>query len=340
MKLERKKILEEVQKVGLSNVDAALQGAKEEGIDVIADMPVTMGDNYADSKKRTKYFAQAIDANREVAEETKAPDNEPKAVPENSIYTKQLVLEESLFEDVDPNKGLLPDFVDQKPGFDEWEPEFAEKFLGKYVKQDFDKDEVIGLSAALITDLTHNCSNIDVKNPKAPGPKGYQATADRELQDRDSNIRAFNDGIAVLGKDARDLDKAKKIAMRYYDFGVFYSMEDYEDKQGYYTKILYIYCPDFDDVEREESDLFQKIDTVRERMDESLKLITDIDLDTYSSNEQGQETLDKIKEAGALPKLSALLEEMYPDGVNRETLDDLLWFESDWLFEMLGISAE
>lgn len=266
MKLKKNSILEEVQKVGLYNVDAAVEGAKEEKLDVKAEMPITMGDNFADSKKRMKWFAKAVETNRENADESKAPDNLPKKVPEKDMYTKQVSLDESLFEEVKEDDGLLPDFVDQKPGFEEWEPEYAEKFLGKYARQDFDPDEVITISQAVITDLTHNCSNIDVKNPNAPGPKGYQATADRELQDQDSNIGIFSDGVTVKGRTAKELDKAKKIAMRYYDYGVFYDMKDFKDKQGYYTKILYIYCPDFDDVEREETEVKKDIDFKRERM--------------------------------------------------------------------------
>jgi hypothetical protein len=35
-----------------------------------------------------------------------------------------------------------------------------------------------------------------------------------------------------------------------------------------------------------------------------------------------------------------LIEECYPDGLGETTLNDILWFESDWIFENLGISEE
>ena len=35
-----------------------------------------------------------------------------------------------------------------------------------------------------------------------------------------------------------------------------------------------------------------------------------------------------------------LIEELYPDGLSETQLNDILWFEEDWIFEMLGISDE
>lgn len=35
-----------------------------------------------------------------------------------------------------------------------------------------------------------------------------------------------------------------------------------------------------------------------------------------------------------------LIEEIYPDGLSETKLNDILWFESDWIFESLGITEE
>ena len=35
-----------------------------------------------------------------------------------------------------------------------------------------------------------------------------------------------------------------------------------------------------------------------------------------------------------------LIEELYPDGLTDTQLNDILWFESDWIYEQLGISEE
>ena len=49
---------------------------------------------------------------------------------------------------------------------------------------------------------------------------------------------------------------------------------------------------------------------------------------------------NKISEAGELDALENLIDELYPDGIDETNLNDLLWFEDDWLLETLGISEE
>jgi hypothetical protein len=34
------------------------------------------------------------------------------------------------------------------------------------------------------------------------------------------------------------------------------------------------------------------------------------------------------------------MEDLYPDGLSETQLNDILWFEEDWIFEMLGITDE
>lgn len=33
-----------------------------------------------------------------------------------------------------------------------------------------------------------------------------------------------------------------------------------------------------------------------------------------------------------------LIEELYPDGLSETQLNDLLWFDEDWIYETLGIN--
>lgn len=51
-------------------------------------------------------------------------------------------------------------------------------------------------------------------------------------------------------------------------------------------------------------------------------------------------TYKRIQEADKLDYLNSLLEEIYPDGIDAQTLNDLLWFDADWILEMLGIEVE
>ena len=48
-------------------------------------------------------------------------------------------------------------------------------------------------------------------------------------------------------------------------------------------------------------------------------------------------TWEKIDEANKVSDLEFLLEELYPEGITDIQLNDLLWFESDWLFAQLDI---
>lgn len=62
-----------------------------------------------------------------------------------------------------------------------------------------------------------------------------------------------------------------------------------------------------------------------------------VDFDAWSGAKGTKQTIidnDKAEE------FDNLIEELYPDGLSETTLNDILWFESDWIFEMLGITEE
>lgn len=52
------------------------------------------------------------------------------------------------------------------------------------------------------------------------------------------------------------------------------------------------------------------------------------------------ETLERIKYLGLEDSFNNLIEELYPDGIDETQLNDILWFEEDWIFEMLGVEDE
>lgn len=51
-------------------------------------------------------------------------------------------------------------------------------------------------------------------------------------------------------------------------------------------------------------------------------------------------TWDRIIEENKEDEFDSMIEELYPDGIDETDLNDLLWFESDWIYEALGISSE
>lgn len=61
------------------------------------------------------------------------------------------------------------------------------------------------------------------------------------------------------------------------------------------------------------------------------------DFDAWSGAKSTKET---IIEKGKANEFDSLIEELYPDGLSETQLNDILWFESDWIFESLGISED
>lgn len=49
---------------------------------------------------------------------------------------------------------------------------------------------------------------------------------------------------------------------------------------------------------------------------------------------------NRIIDEGKWDEFESMLEELYPDGMTETQLNDLLWFDSDGLYETLGIEDE
>ena len=51
-------------------------------------------------------------------------------------------------------------------------------------------------------------------------------------------------------------------------------------------------------------------------------------------------TAERIDEADKGAEFEALIEELYPDGIDRTQLNDIMWFDSEWLYDTLNIDIE
>lgn len=49
---------------------------------------------------------------------------------------------------------------------------------------------------------------------------------------------------------------------------------------------------------------------------------------------------ERIYNAGKADEFESLVEEQYPDGIDRTSLNDILAFDSDWVLNSLGIEEE
>ena len=52
------------------------------------------------------------------------------------------------------------------------------------------------------------------------------------------------------------------------------------------------------------------------------------------------ETKERIIEAGLEEEFERLIDECYPEGISSTQLNDLLWFDSEWVYEALGMTEE
>lgn len=65
--------------------------------------------------------------------------------------------------------------------------------------------------------------------------------------------------------------------------------------------------------------------------------MTLVDFEAWSG---AVETKTTIIDNDKAEEFDSLIEELYPDGLSETQLNDILWFESDWIYENLGISDE
>lgn len=63
-------------------------------------------------------------------------------------------------------------------------------------------------------------------------------------------------------------------------------------------------------------------------------------LDNFNAWSGAVDTKERILDENKGDIFEDLIEELYPDGLTETQLNDILWFERDWIFENLGISDE
>ena len=66
----------------------------------------------------------------------------------------------------------------------------------------------------------------------------------------------------------------------------------------------------------------------------------ELDLNSFQAWSGAKDTLERIQREGKCAELENILEELYPDGMTETELNDLLWFETETVYEWLGIRSE
>jgi len=71
-----------------------------------------------------------------------------------------------------------------------------------------------------------------------------------------------------------------------------------------------------------------------------MKVHSDLSIRDFKAWSGAVDTKKRIIDEGLCDEFDSLIEELYPDGLTDTQLNDILWFEEDWIFESLGISDE
>ena len=71
-----------------------------------------------------------------------------------------------------------------------------------------------------------------------------------------------------------------------------------------------------------------------------MKIYSETSLQDFHAWSGAELTKQTIIDANKENEFEQLIDELYPEGINETKLNDILWFESEWLFESLGITEE
>lgn len=68
-----------------------------------------------------------------------------------------------------------------------------------------------------------------------------------------------------------------------------------------------------------------------------MRIYEEMDLSKFEAWSDGEYTKMKILDAGKEQDFEMWIDELYPDGLEDTQLNDILWFESDYIYEILGL---
>jgi hypothetical protein len=71
-----------------------------------------------------------------------------------------------------------------------------------------------------------------------------------------------------------------------------------------------------------------------------MKVHSETTLRNFNAWSGAIETKQAILDANKEDEFEQLIDELYPEGIDETMLNDILWFDSEWVFESLGITEE
>lgn len=71
-----------------------------------------------------------------------------------------------------------------------------------------------------------------------------------------------------------------------------------------------------------------------------MKVITETSLEKFEAWSGAVDTKNLIISLGLEEEFEMLIDEIYPEGLTDTQLNDLLWFDSEWVLETLGVEEK
>jgi hypothetical protein len=71
-----------------------------------------------------------------------------------------------------------------------------------------------------------------------------------------------------------------------------------------------------------------------------MKIISEKSIAEFEAWSGAINTKDQIIEAGKADEFDAYIEDLYPNGIDETTLNDILWFDCDSILQELGIEED
>ena len=71
-----------------------------------------------------------------------------------------------------------------------------------------------------------------------------------------------------------------------------------------------------------------------------MKIYNEISISNFDAWSGAIDTKEKIISEELEDEFNNLIKDLYPDGLSEIQLNDILWFEEDWIFKQLGIETK
>ena len=71
-----------------------------------------------------------------------------------------------------------------------------------------------------------------------------------------------------------------------------------------------------------------------------MKITSEMSLKNFKAWSGAKDTLNKLIELDKCDELEFILDDLYPEGMTETELNDMLWFDDEWIYKTLGIEEE